>query len=751
MNFSLFTQAHSVGAKELFESGQQCHEKGELDRALAFYGKTLKFDESHWGALLGSAVICAQTNNFEESLVFFERAHAFNPHDLNCLIQWGGALKEMGRLENALEIFDRALQLNPAVDEIYIHKGLTLMGLKSWRAALTCFLQVIPSQPEHAPLHLYKARALSELKEFEGAMVSFDQAIALDDNYIEAHFSKAQACQEAGDWAQALMSFEQVVQKAPNFAVAHQYRGFVLFNLGRLHEAIQAYQVSLNLLPSNKESWFQLGVAQHQLEQFDAALTSFEKAIQLGTQDEKAFFNAGLLLIDLGRYSQAIKRFNQVIDLGGVAPLAYVNRGMAQQYMGDLAGAQLSFNQAIAIDFQCALAHFNLGVLQQKQRDLQSALMSYGQTIKCDPEHLSGWLNMGDVLHDLQHPKAAIECYERALILKPDDPHILYHMSLSLLLDAQYERGWEYFESRREYHGADLAQKKNAISAPLWLGQESLENRRVLIQSEQGLGDTLQFVRFVQVLVQARAKIVLQVPAALKTLLKCVPGVELLIAQGERVPEVDFYCPMMSLPHALRRYLENEVDPFVAQAPYLQAPGVKLKWWSQRMQPNIKRKVGLVWSGGFRPNLPVSWEVNERRTIPLALFQVLALDAIEFYALQKGEPAQTELAQLSQSNRLPLPLINWMDDAHDFSDTAALVEQLDLVISVDTSTAHLAAAMGKPVWLLNRYDTCWRWGLNGSQTPWYPTMRIFRQTQLGDWVGVMQSVRVELEQWLRTH
>jgi tetratricopeptide (TPR) repeat protein len=751
MNFSLSTQSHSVGAKELFESAQRCHDKGELDRALAFYGKTLKIDENHWGALYGSALICAQTKHFEESLVFFERAHALNPNELNVLLQWGGTLKEMGRLESALEMFDRALQLNPTVDEIYIQKGLTLMGLKSWRAALTCFLQVIPSQPQNASLHLYKARALSELKEFDGAMVSFDQAISLDDQYIEAYFSKAQSCLQAQDLSLALASLDRVVQKAPNFAVAHQYRGYVLFNLARLQEAIEAYQHSLSLQPSNKETWFQLGVAQQRLEQFDAALNSFEKAIQLGTQDEKAFFNAGLLLINLGRYSQAIKRFNQVIDLGGEAPLAYVNRGMAQQFMGDLAGAQLSFNQAIAIDFQCALAHFNLGVLQQKQRDLQSALMSYGQTIKCDPEHLMGWLNMGDVLHDLQHPKAAIECYERALILKPDDPRIIYHMSLSLLLDGQYERGWEYFESRRDYEGASLAHRKNNLTCPLWRGQESIENRIILIQSEQGLGDTLQFVRFVQALLQARARVVLEVPAALKTLLRCVPGVELLIAQGERVPEVDFYCPMMSLPYALRRHLENELDPFIAQAPYIKAPAAKLKWWSERMNSGLKRKVGLVWSGGFRPNLPSSWEVNERRNIPLGLFEVLNLDSIEFYSLQKGEPAQSELAQLSQSHQLPLPLINWMDDAHDFSDTAALVEQLDLVISVDTSTAHLAAAMGKPVWLLNRYDTCWRWGVSGSQTVWYPTMRLFRQTQLGDWRGVMQELRLALEQWLRTH
>jgi tetratricopeptide (TPR) repeat protein len=751
MKFSPVSPTHTVGTKELFESGQQCQQKGELDRALAFYAKTLKLDERHFEALYWSAVICAQTKNFDLAVEYFERAHALNPVDLRCLLQWGVALKERGRLESALEIFERALNLDPTQEDIYIHKGLTLMGLKSWRAALTCFLQVTVSRPEHAALHLYKARALSELKDFEAAMASFDQAIAIDENYIEAHFSKAQACQDAGDLLRSLSCFERVIELAPSFAVAHQYMGFVLFNLGRVHEAVQAHQRSIRLQSSNKESWLQLGVAYNQLGQFDLALAAYEKAIQLGTHDEKAFFNAGLLLISMGRYSQAIKRFNQVIDLGGVVPLAYVNRGMAQQYMGDWSGAQVSFNQAITIDFQCALAHFNLGVLQQKQRDLQSALMSYGQTIKCDPEHLSGWLNMGDVLHDLQHPKAAIECYERALILKPEDPHILYHMSLSLLLDGQYERGWEYFESRRDYEGAFLSQSKNPMTQPQWLGQEGLPGKRILIQSEQGLGDTLQFVRFVQILVQSQARVTLQVPAALKTLLKCVPGVDLLIAQGERVPEVDFYCPLMSLPHALRRYLENEADPFVAQSPYLQAPGVKQRWWTQRFEPTNKRKVGLVWSGGFRPNLPASWEVNERRNIPLALFEMLAMEGIEFYSLQKGEPAQSELADMLQSKRLQLPLVNWMDDAHDFSDTAALVGQLDLVIAVDTSTAHLAAAMGKSVWLLNRYDTCWRWGLTQSQTVWYPTMRIFRQHQLGDWVGVMQTVRVALEQWLKTH
>ena len=751
MKFSPVSLAQTVGAKELFESGQQCQEHGELDRALAFYARALKLDEVHLGALYWSAVICAQTKNFEDAIVFFERAHALNPGDLKCLLQWGIALKEMGRLEGALEILERALQLNPTEADIHIHKGLTLMGLKSWRAALSCFMQVIPSQPDNEALHLYKARALTELKEFDAAMASFDQATTLKDDYVEAHFSKAQACLEAGDLLRALSTFEKVVQIAPSFALAYQYQGFVLFQLGRVHEALEAHQRAIGLQPGNKESWFQLGLAQNQLGQFDEALTSYEKAIQLGTQDQKAFFNAGLLLINLGRYSQAIKRFNQVIELGGPAPLPFVNRGMAQQYMGDWAGAQVSFNQAIAIDFQCALAHFNLGVLQQKQRDLQSALMSYGQTIKCDPEHLSGWLNMGDVLHDLQHPKAAIECYERALILKPGYPHILYHMSLSLLLDGQYEKGWGYFEYRKDYEGSAWSQRKNPTTVPLWLGQEGLKGQRLLVQSEQGLGDTLQFVRYVQVLVQAQVKVILQVPAALKTLLKCVSGVELLIAQGERVPEVDFYCPLMSLPQALQRYLENASDLFVAERPYLQAPEVKLKWWSTRVKPSVRRKVGLVWSGGFRPNLPASWEVNERRNIPLELFEVLQTQAIEFYSLQKGEPAQTELTQMLESNRLRLPLVNLMDDAHDFSDTAALVDQLDLIISVDTSTAHLAAAMGKPVWLLNRYDTCWRWGLSESNTPWYPTMRIFRQAQLGDWSGVMQTVKVELERWLRTH
>jgi hypothetical protein len=213
-----------------------------------------------------------------------------------------------------------------------------------------------------------------------------------------------------------------------------------------------------------------------------------------------------------------------------------------------------------------------------------------------------------------------------------------------------------------------------------------------------------------------------------------------LIEAGSMLPPFDYQCPLMSLPLAFKTTLSN----IPATIPYLKNNSEKLLFWKEKLGEKSKLRVGLVWSGGFRPNQPEVWSVNERRNIPLAKFAVLKQPDIEFYSLQKGQPAESELAELIRDNRDGPHIVDYTNLLNDFSDTAALVENLDLVISVDTSTAHLAGAMGKPVWILNRFDTDWRWLLDRSDSPWYPTVNLYRQEKAGDWDYVVQRVKMDL-------
>jgi hypothetical protein len=257
------------------------------------------------------------------------------------------------------------------------------------------------------------------------------------------------------------------------------------------------------------------------------------------------------------------------------------------------------------------------------------------------------------------------------------------------------------------------------------------------------LGDTIQFCRYAKHVADLGARVVLEVPRALANLLKNLDGVMQLAVRGEPLPPFDYYCPLMSLPLALKTTLTN----IPAQIPYLRSSTERVQYWNGALGQRTMPRVGLVWSGGFRPNQPELWAVNDRRNIPLAKLAALKHPAIEFYSLQKGQPAESELAKLIANNWDGPDLRDYTSELHDFEETAALIEQLDLVISVDTATAHLAGALGKPVWILNRFDTCWRWLLDRTDSPWYPSAHLYRQERPGDWEGVVQKVRSDLEQF----
>ena len=274
----------------------------------------------------------------------------------------------------------------------------------------------------------------------------------------------------------------------------------------------------------------------------------------------------------------------------------------------------------------------------------------------------------------------------------------------------------------------------------MWLGDGTLAGKTILLHCEQGLGDSLQFCRYTTLVARLGARVVLEVPPALRNLFAALDGVAELVVLGDPLPHFDCHCPLMSLPLAFGTTLTT----IPADAPYLRADAAKVLRWRQRLGERRRPRVGLVWSGGFRPDQPELWAVNSRRNVPLSMLASLAGLALDFYSLQKGQPAEAELARLTASGWDGPHIADVSAELGDFSDTAALIEALDLVVSVDTSTAHLTGALGKPVWILNRFDTCWRWLLDRTDSPWYPTARLYRQPTAGDWGAVLAQVRADL-------
>jgi hypothetical protein len=364
----------------------------------------------------------------------------------------------------------------------------------------------------------------------------------------------------------------------------------------------------------------------------------------------------------------------------------------------------------------------------------EEALASYDRALAVQPNYAAAHSNRGDTLKDLRRFSEALASYEKALALQSDLVNAHYGLSLCFLLTGDFARGWQKHEWRWE---TDLKVAKRHFVEPLWLGAESIVGKTILLHAEQGFGDTLQFCRYVPLVAERGAHVVLEVPGELHKLMRTLPCAVQLVIQGSPLPAFDLHCPLLSMPLAF----DTRLETIPTRVPYLSAPEYERSLWRSRLDQHDRLRVGLVWAGNPRKDQPAANRGDRHRSISFdQLAPILSIQGCEFYSLQKGDDAVAQLRNNTQRGRV----IDWTDDLRDFADTAALIENLDLVIAVDTSVAHLVGALGKPLWLLNRYDTCWRWLLDRDDSPWYPTARLFRQDATRTWDDAIMRVRAAL-------
>jgi tetratricopeptide (TPR) repeat protein len=362
----------------------------------------------------------------------------------------------------------------------------------------------------------------------------------------------------------------------------------------------------------------------------------------------------------------------------------------------------------------------------------EEALADFQAILSIDPHHADAITNRG-ILHGRRGEfRDALACYDQSLALNSEQPNAWYNRAVVRLVLGDWRQGFRDFESRWRLFPHEAARLTRL--APLWSGERDVAGKTILLHHEQGFGDTLQFCRYAPLVMGLGARVIVASPAGLRRLLTTLPGSPQIVSEGEPVPAHDFHCPLMSLPLAFG----TTPDTAPARIPYLRADACDVKHWGRQLGERRRPRVGIVWSGRRFP------PINYARDMTLETIQPLfALDA-DFTCLQ------TDLSEAERSTLAPLSNVTWWGEGlKDFADTAALVENLDLVITVDSAVAHLTGALGKPVWLMNRYASCWRWLLERTDSPWYPSMRLFRQSALGDWASVVQEVVQACAQWMR--
>ena len=518
-------------------------------------------------------------------------------------------------------------------------------------------------------------------------------------------FARALELSGQGRYLEALTEFDRALADLPEptRADALSKRGGALMALGRAHEALESFERAILANPEHADANFNRGVALQGMGRFEDAAASYARAIEIDPADAQAWNNRGVVLGELRRLDEALR----------------------------------CLDRAVTMQPEYADAHNNRAVILGEMRDFGAALLSLDRAVALKPGYVDAMYNRGNLQVEMQDCPAAVASYEEAITLDPGYAQAHWNQGLCHLRLGDFGRGWPKFEWRWD---AVPGMRRAAYAQPLWLGGAPLAGRTILLHAEQGLGDTLQFCRFAAQVHALGARVLLEVQPPLRELLSGLEGVERVFAQGETLPDFDFQCPLMSLPLALGTSLAS----IPAAGAYLASDPLKRAYWRQRLGDEPALRVGVVWSGGFRPHQPVTWGVNERRNMHPRHLAALDVPGVRLYSLQKGREALAQWAELQASGWKGPALLDYTNDLADFSDTAALISILDLVISVDTSVAHVAGALGKPVWLLNRFDSCWRWMLERPDTPWYASMRIFRQSAPGDWEGVMHAVREQI-------
>ncbi len=544
---------------------------------------------------------------------------------------------------------------------------------------------------------------------------------------IGQSINEAVALHRQGRLREAEKIYARVLKAAPDYFDALNLLGTVKAQLGRLGEAHRLLSAAVKINPRAPGGWTNLGHVLHTLKRDQEALECFDKARALAPDDIDVLNQHANALLSLGRAEAALSEFRQVLARMPNHVEARLGSGVAQAGLGQAEDAVAEFDRALSIVPGHPVAQYNRGIALFDLGRYADAVEAHDSALKATPEHAGAWLNRGRALAALNRLDEAVDSYGKVSALRKDDADANFNEALALLTLGDYRRGFEKYEWRWRRSG--MPAQRRSHGRPLWLGEYPLTRKTVLIHAEQGLGDTIQFARYVPLVAESGANVVLEVQNELTALMRRLQGAPTVIARGEAPPPFDVYCPLGSLPLAFK----TEPETVPARVPYLTADEAVLSTWSGRLGALDRPRIAIAWSGNVN-------HVNDRnRSIAFALLAPLFSVAARFVSVQR-DVRDADAAALAGESRLT----HVGGELESFNDTAAVIALADLVICVDTAVAHLAGAMGRPVWVLLPFAPDWRWTLTGETTPWYPTARLFRQASLGDWDSVIARVGAEL-------
>jgi len=609
------------------------------------------------------------------------------------------AALERGDLANAERLFKFFLSIHENHFGALNLLTLALMRMGRYAEAETAIAGAVRQNKRDENSWSNYAMILMALGRFDEALEKFDRAVKLNPKNFRTLNNRGTLLKDLGRHERAIADFDRAIAADRRYFLAYYNKAASLAAIKRRQEALAAYDELLNLRPDFAPGWDGRGLALADLGRFEEALASHDKAISLDPAFAEAHVNRGAALLSLQRAGEALA----------------------------------SYDKAIALKPDHVAAHFNRGGALRDLNRFEDALASYDKAVGLRPDYAEAYVNRGGALVELGRFGEALAQFDKAIALRGDYADAHYNKSLPLLLLGEYDAGWRAYEWRK-LKNVPLGDRR--FAAPLWLGEHDLSGKTILVHAEQGLGDTIQFCRYVKWLEQAGAHVLFAPQKPLRALMRSLGDSIEIVDADDASLAFDFHCPLMSLPLAFR----TTVRSIPAGGPYLSADPQRVERWASRLR-GPEFKIGVAWLGSAAGT-------RVGRSAPLAQFRRLAeTPGVRLISLQKAEAAGSR-AELPEGVKVEFLGDDFDTGGDAFLDTAAVMKVLDLVISVDTAVAHLAGALGVPTWAALKSVPHWFWLLERSDSPWYPTMRLFRQKTAGDWQGVFAEIESALADFI---
>jgi tetratricopeptide (TPR) repeat protein len=676
------------------------------------------------GGLFAAGLAHHQAGRLAQAETLYRETLALQPDHADALHLLGVLASQVGRHDVAVELIDRAIACDRGSPRYHSNRGLALAGLQRFAEAVASYDRALSLRPDDAEVFYNRGNALLALARPGEALASYERALRARPDYAEALSNRGAALAALGRNKEALANYDRLLARHPDHAEALSNRGNALKALGRFDEALASFDRALAVRPDDAQARFNRGVMLHELKRFDLALESYDSALALRPDHAEALSNRGDALRQLGRLEEALASYDRAFAVRPEFAEALSNRGNVLRAMRRFDEALASYDAALRLRPDYPEAWSNRAAMLQALDRLDEALASCDRALALRPDFIEALNNRASVLQELARFDEALASYDHLAAIAPDYAEAQMNRALLLLLTGDFVRGWPAYEWRRKLPSF----VDRGFAQPEWSGQD-IAGQRLLLHAEQGFGDTIQFVRYAALAAKRGADVIVEVQPQLAQLLGGLFGVKVIAAGRDQLPPFDLHCPLLSLPHLLA----TPPATIPGGVLYIAAPADRIDAWASRL-PVGGMRVGLAWSG-HRDNVR-----DHERSIPFArLAPLFDIPGTRFIGLQKDIRA-SDTEDFRRCGRV----VDLSAGLRDFADTAAVIAQLDLVISVDTSVAHLVGAIGKPFWLLLPRVPDFRWQLGRTTSPWYPTARLFRKGPADTWDTVIAGVAAEI-------